>query len=336
MQQSRYPFTPFPTGWYRIAGSAEIRRGAVHPIACFGRDLVLWRDMSGAAHVFDAHCAHLGAHLGHGGKVVGDSIQCPLHGWRYDAAGACMAVPLASSLPNASLSTWHVAEKNGAILVWFDEAGDAPGWQMPDLPEYASPQWSRFYRGKVWRMRTHVQEFGENGMDMAHFPHLHSQQTVGADSLGIEIDGPTLTHHVMQHHNIFGIGIKLGIKLKGSLDITCHGLGCVVNRARVEGQASLGWCVVFYFLPLTEELVEVRSFYSVRRKGILTWPLAALAMREGAVVIDQDVPIWENKRFRPRPRLSDADGPIMAYRRWTQQFYRNAAALPEPAEEPAS
>jgi hypothetical protein len=183
-------------------------------------------------------------------------------------------------------------------------------------------------------MKTHVQEFGENGMDMAHFPHLHRQQTVGADSVGVDIEGPTLTHHVIQHHNIFGFGLRLGIKLKGTLDITCHGLGCVVNRARVDGQASLGWCVVFYFLPLSETLVEARSFYSVRRKGLLTWPLVALAMREGNHVIDQDVPIWENKKFRPRPRLSEADGPIMAYRRWTQQFYDTAAA--EPAAAPAA
>ena len=331
MQHSRYPFTAFPTGWYRIAGSRALKPGAVRPLHCCGQDLVLWRDQAGRVHVFDAHCPHLGAHLGHGGKVVDDSIQCPLHGWRYDGTGQCVAVPLARALPKVATKSWPTAEVNGAVLLWFDAEGRPPAWHMPELPEYSSPQWSRFYTGKVWRMKTHVQEFGENGMDMAHFPHLHRQQTVGADSLAVEIDGPTLTHRVVQHHNIFGIGLRLGIKLKGTLDITCHGLGCVVNRARIDGQASLGWCVVFYFLPLDESRVEVRSFYSVRRKGILTWPLAALAMREGNLVIDQDVPIWENKKFRPRPRLSDADGPIMAYRRWTQQFYgAGTAGAAEP------
>lgn len=35
----------------------------------------------------------------------------------------------------------------------------------------------------------------------------------------------------------------------------------------------------------------------------------------------KDFPIWENKAYVPRPRLSAADGPVGVYRRWTRQFY---------------
>jgi phenylpropionate dioxygenase-like ring-hydroxylating dioxygenase large terminal subunit len=325
MDDRGYPFTWFPASWYRVAGSDELRKGAVRPLRCFGQDLVLWRDHGGQAHVLDAYCPHLGTHLGHGGTVVGDALECPLHGWRFDGGGDCVSAPLARNLPRATMAAWPVQEVNGSVLVWFDAAKRPPSWYVPELPEYVSPEWSRFHAAKRWRIKIHVQDMGENGMDMAHFPHLHRQQTVGADSLGLEIDGATLTHHVIQHHNIFGIGRRFGVELKGTLDVTLHGLGFAVNRARVEDQASLGWCVLFYFLPLAENLVEVRSFYSVRRKGLLTLPLLLMAMREGNKVIDQDVPIWENKRFRARPYLSDADGPIMAYRRWAQQFYGEAA-----------
>ena len=128
-------------------------------------------------------------------------------------------------------------------------------------------------------------------------------------------------HRIRQHHNIFGIGRRLGIKLAGELDVACHGLGCVVNRARIREKLSLDYCVVFYFLPVEEDLVAVHSYYSMRRKGLLTLPLLKLAMREGSHTIDQDVPIWENKAYRPQPLLSAADGPIMRYRRWARQFY---------------
>jgi phenylpropionate dioxygenase-like ring-hydroxylating dioxygenase large terminal subunit len=36
---------------------------------------VAYRDESGELHVLEAHCKHLGAHIGHGGKVVGDCVE---------------------------------------------------------------------------------------------------------------------------------------------------------------------------------------------------------------------------------------------------------------------
>ena len=53
----------------------------------------------------------------------------------------------------------------------------------------------------------------------------------------------------------------------------------------------------------------------------LSYLLVRKAIREGGVTIDQDVPIWENKLFRPQPKLCEGDGPIMTYRRWAAQFY---------------
>ena len=42
-----------------------------------------------------AYCAHMGVHLGVGGKVVNNQcIQCPFHGWVYDGeTGACVGKP---------------------------------------------------------------------------------------------------------------------------------------------------------------------------------------------------------------------------------------------------
>ena len=66
---------------------SEIKPGAVRPLKVFGRDLVLFRTTDGAATVLDAHCAHLGAHLGVGGRVEGNTIVCPFHAWAYDGSG---------------------------------------------------------------------------------------------------------------------------------------------------------------------------------------------------------------------------------------------------------
>lgn len=79
----RVPFTWKVTGWFMIGWSPEFPVGEVRPLRYFGEDLVAYRDESGELHVLEAHCKHLGAHIGHGGTVVGDCVQCPFHGWRW-------------------------------------------------------------------------------------------------------------------------------------------------------------------------------------------------------------------------------------------------------------
>ena len=42
----------------------------------------------------DAHCAHLGAILTAGGRVIGDCIECPFHEWRFEGeGGTCTRIP---------------------------------------------------------------------------------------------------------------------------------------------------------------------------------------------------------------------------------------------------
>ena len=85
----KVPFTWKPTGWFMVAWSGEIPPGTVKPLQYFGGHQVAYRTDGRGAPPLDAHCPHLGAHLGHGGKVQGESIVCPFHAWRYDADGVC-------------------------------------------------------------------------------------------------------------------------------------------------------------------------------------------------------------------------------------------------------
>jgi hypothetical protein len=42
--------------------------------------------------------------------------------------------------------------------------------------------------------------------------------------------------------------------------------------------------------------------------------------------LNEDIPIWENKRYLERPLLCDGDGPIAEFRRWCLQFYSPQAS----------
>ena len=71
---SRFPF-PIPYGWFHVGYSAELSSGEVRAVRYFGRDLALWRDQDGNAHLQDAYCPHLGANSAVGGKVAGNLIE---------------------------------------------------------------------------------------------------------------------------------------------------------------------------------------------------------------------------------------------------------------------
>src|SRR5688500_20225784 len=81
------PFSWKRTGWFMIGWSAEFPAGEVRPLQYFGEELVAYRDDHGDLHVLDAHCPHLGAPISHGGKVVGDCVEGPYHGWGGGPAG---------------------------------------------------------------------------------------------------------------------------------------------------------------------------------------------------------------------------------------------------------
>ena len=46
-----------------------------------------------------------------------------------------------------------------------------------------------------------------------------------------------------------------------------------------------------------------------------------ILLEEQVKDVEQDVPIWNRRIFRPRPVLNSDDGKIMLYRRYCSQFY---------------
>ena len=135
--------TGFPTGWFVIAVSDELAPGQVTPLRYFAKDLVAFRGESGDVHVLDAHCPHLGAHLGHGGTVVGDTVRCPFHAWRFAGDGSCAEIPYNKSdkiPPRAKLKRWEVRERNGLVFLWHDRFDTPPTYEIPVIEEYGTDE----------------------------------------------------------------------------------------------------------------------------------------------------------------------------------------------------
>jgi phenylpropionate dioxygenase-like ring-hydroxylating dioxygenase large terminal subunit len=91
-----------------------------------GQELVLFRGARGQLGLVDAHCPHLGAHMGVGGTVTPDGcLQCPFHGWKFGVDGKCVEIPYSSgSVPAQAATRAHrVAESHRVIMAWHDAEG---------------------------------------------------------------------------------------------------------------------------------------------------------------------------------------------------------------------
>ena len=181
---------PIPNGWFAVAWSKDLVAGDVQPIHYFGEDLVLFRTRSGQVRVLDAYCVHLGAHLGEGGRVMGDTIRCPFHGWQYDGSnGKCVEIPYCDRIPEgAKLRAWHVQEKNGLIFVWFHSEDEPPEWDFPEIDELGDPEWS-VPRTFEFELPAHVQDTHENNNDPVHFHYVHGMVGVPESEITFSEDG---------------------------------------------------------------------------------------------------------------------------------------------------
>jgi 3-ketosteroid 9alpha-monooxygenase subunit A len=311
---SRFPMPRYPNGWFQVAYSDELVPGKVMPLHYFGKDLVLFRTEGGEARLLDAHCPHLGAHLGYGGKVKGDCIECPFHAWKFDGAGACIEIPYAKKLPpRAQLRAWEVREVNGMVMAWHHIGGEPPQFEVPALPEYGHAEWTP-YETRSWKIRSHNQEMAENSVDSAHFRYLHG--TAEMPETRAETNG-----HILHAVSSTVMKTPRG-KVQGEIEVYLHGFGFTTTRFRGLVETLL----VSSSTPIDEDLIELRFAFTLKKmvnEGV-TNTVGAAFQREVNRQLEQDIPIWENKIYVHPPVLVDGDGPIGLFRRWAKQFYTGA------------
>ncbi|MEM7135634.1 MAG: Rieske 2Fe-2S domain-containing protein [Myxococcota bacterium] len=306
---------PFAKGWYMVCWSTELESGAPLPLRYFGKDFVLFRGESGNATLLDAHCPHLGAHLGHGGCVKGDDIVCPFHAWRFSPEGRCVEVPYASRIPpKAALRRYPVSEHSGMILAYFDEEGVVPDYEVPPIHELDDPNWTPLEMSEI-KIATQPREVIENVADVAHFGPVH-HQTI--DEFEMIIDGPRATQRTT------GRGGTLdGRPIPVESVATYHGPAVQFTRL----MWAYDMVLVNAHVPIDHEELVLRFGVTLRKRAgenagrdvILRHVAAA---RDGYF---QDVAIWEHKRWRDRPTLVDGDGPIGEIRKWYRSFFAEAS-----------
>ncbi|XP_035705129.1 cholesterol 7-desaturase isoform X2 [Folsomia candida] len=174
----------YPNGWYAVLESKVLKVGQAREMYALGNNFVVWRGSSGCAYVADAYCPHIGAHLGVGGEVRGECIQCPFHSWAFDGKsdGKLVSIPYSDKLPEfVKIKMWKTFETDGFIFIWNHAESLDPTWHPDEIPEINLNTWS--YRGRSeMRVACHIQEIPENGADPAHLNVLHSDLVLCGDN----------------------------------------------------------------------------------------------------------------------------------------------------------
>lgn len=317
---------PMPFGWFQVAWSDEVAPGTSIPLEAFGRHLVAWRDETGAAHVWDAFCPHMGAHFGHRATVEGETITCALHSWCFNADGTVLDIPYSDRTnKKAKARTYPVREVNGILMAWYHPTDAPPAWDVPELPEFgADSEFSEVFR-KSYHLNCHWQEIAETQVDAAHIQaHLIEYQIMLNG--GKKPTEPTLPQ--VDSYDTDGPIAQIRISqdfptpkgaAHGRIDTDVHGPGFAATWFTGLVDTLLIGCAT----PTGPGSCALRFSFVVRKSGdaASTTSLGKAFIEEIHERTVEDVEVWENKAYVPRPSLALHDGPIMQFRRWCEQFY---------------
>lgn len=159
--------------WYPMALCDEVREAPFKATA-LGQEFALFRDSGGVVHCLADTCVHRGGSLG-SGKLVGDCVQCPYHGWEYGGNGQCRRIPTLAKdakIPaRARIDAYPVEERYGIVFAFL---GDLPVNERPPMMEI--PQWGQDGWGitsLVYDWDASFERVIENGLDATHTEFVH-------------------------------------------------------------------------------------------------------------------------------------------------------------------
>ncbi|TJY64700.1 Rieske (2Fe-2S) protein [Sinimarinibacterium sp. CAU 1509] len=318
-QLERCPF-PIPSGWFFVDFSDSLKPGELRNVVLFDQEWVLFRTESGQPGMTDPYCPHLGAHMGHGGSVVGENLRCPFHHWEYNREGWCKNIPYAKVTPpitkkQAILRALPMVDKYGMMWAWFHPECEVPSWELPYIPELEDETGYTGSRRGSWTADTCIQEIAENGVDVAHLKFLHGAPII--PPVSATYDGPRMKLDIGQGYIVGDV----------------YGPGLNVMRFTKDGVTAT---MISYTQPVTLEKSRMNMSFrhkdyaegtkeAMIAKHLVDHMIGAAEGEESAGFESVDFIVWNNKKYRPKPLLCDGDGPILQFRKWFKQFYPGMA-----------
>lgn len=160
--------------WTPLMLSSELPEpdGEPKEVTLLGEDLVVFRDTQGQVGLMQALCPHRQAPMVYG-RNEESGLRCIYHGWKFDAAGACVDMPNEPSESDfkQKVKSGSYPTREWADIIW---AYLGPRHLMPELPAL---EWARVgpeQRNLVkYRQECNFVQAIEGDIDSSHIGFLH-------------------------------------------------------------------------------------------------------------------------------------------------------------------
>ena len=173
-------------GWYVACRSSELG-DAPRAVIVLDTPLALFRGSGGRPGAVLDRCPHRNFPLSRGRVLASGALECGYHGWQFDGAGACRAVPglIAAPVdaPARRVPAFAAREAQGFVFVWGRPDAEPVGepFHVPclDDPRYVAVQ-------RTFDFECTLHAALENALDVPHTAYLHRGRFRGGDPSEIE------------------------------------------------------------------------------------------------------------------------------------------------------
>jgi hypothetical protein len=239
------------------------------------------------------------------------------------------------TVTDADQRTWPCQVRNGIVLMWWHPQRAEPSFEVPPIEGFGDePGFTAPIRRAHPGIRAFWQDLGETAVDVAHVQAHLIEFGLTMDPSGAVADGvgrgtapEIVASSWVGPHGQMRLAQPFPTPqgpVPGRVDSDLHGPGVAVTRFSGLIDTALLGCST----PIDTDTTDVRFTYVVRStpEQPVSDSLATAFVDEVDRLAIDDLRIWEHKAYVVRPALAQGDGPIMAYRRWAQQFYVDASA----------
>ncbi len=159
--------------WYPMTTSDGLTDKPLK-VKALGQDFVVFRGEDGEAKCVSNTCTHRGGSLSDG-KVAGNCIQCPYHGWEFDADGHCKRIPSLGPNPKipsrTRIDAYPVKEQHGIVFAFLGDLPEAERPPIIDVKEWGQEGWTSTLQ--TYTVKCNYERSIENGIDPAHNEFVH-------------------------------------------------------------------------------------------------------------------------------------------------------------------
>jgi phenylpropionate dioxygenase-like ring-hydroxylating dioxygenase large terminal subunit len=199
--------------WYYALPAGQLKSGQTITKTLLNEPILFGRTRSGQCFALRDICPHQAVPLSCG-RFDGVQIECAYHGWRFDLAGQCTAIPALTAdqmldFSRFGVKSYPVQETQGNLWIYMasDEGKPHPIELAPHVPKFDDQGYQSIH---VMRFPCFLDQAVVGLIDPAHVPFVHRSWWWRGDPTLLEIEktfdpsshGFTMRRHPLERQTL--------------------------------------------------------------------------------------------------------------------------------------